>query len=189
MEYSIRELAEFSGVSSRTLRYYEAVLEATKYGLMFGTGGDKFDPESYVQRAQAIQVIYRIEGEPITSFKSQFTDVCQAEWYSIPITWATENGLIMENPDEMFKPMDIISREDLIVFLYRYNGSPMVKHNSFSDFTDSDLISDYARDAVGWAVNNGLIHGDSYNNIRPKDWVTRAELAVILVEYYNMTNK
>ena len=169
--------------------YYEAVLEATKYGLMFGTGGDKFDPESYVQRAQAIQVIYRIEGEPITSFKSQFTDVCQAEWYSIPITWATENGLIMENPDEMFKPMDIISREDLIVFLYRYNGSPMVKHNSFSDFTDSDLISDYARDAVGWAVNNGLIHGDSYNNIRPKDWVTRAELAVILVEYYNMTNK
>ena len=70
--------------------YYNDVYAATRYGLMFGIGGDTFNPKANAQRSQVAQVIYRMEGAPAIVYKQIFSDVKQTEWYARAVSWAAE---------------------------------------------------------------------------------------------------
>ncbi|MDR2360755.1 MAG: S-layer homology domain-containing protein, partial [Oscillospiraceae bacterium] len=61
--------------------------------------------------------------------------------------------------------------------LWRLNGSPA--SNADADLTG---VSDWARDAVAWAVERGILQGDA-NGLRPRDNVKRSEVAAILRRY------
>ena len=169
--------------------FYEGVHKAKRYGLMYGTGGDTFEPYSYVRRAHVAQVLYRMAGEPLAAYEQKFSDVSPTDWFGNGITWAANTKLITGYPDGTFKPNQVITREDLAVLLYRYIGSPESSGAaSLDEFADGDKVSNYARDAVIWAVGEGLIQGYDDRTIQPQGVATRAELAVLLVRFYDVVN-
>lgn len=168
--------------------FYEGVHKAKKYGLMYGTGGDTFEPYSYVQRAHVAQALYRMAGEPLAAYEQKFSDVSPTDWFGNGITWAANISLITGYPDGSFKPTQVITREDLAVLLYRYIGEPEVGTASLDEFADGDKVSNYARNAVVWAVGEGLIQGYDDGTIQPQGVAIRAELAVLLVRFYDVVN-
>ncbi len=163
--------------------YYEDVYKAVKYGLMKGGGADGFYPENQVVRGQVVQTIYNMVGSPLAEYCAKFTDVSLFSRYANALSWCVQNGVVPESSDGMFRPTDPATREEIIVFLYRYLGSPEVGGDKLNGFADADQVSDDAWEALEWAVEEDLLMIQN-NNIRPLDSATRAELASILVRFY-----
>ena len=164
--------------------YYEEVYAAVNYGLMDGMSSDSFGPELLATRAQVVQTIYNMSGENILPEDELFSDVEQDDWYASAITWASKKQIAAGYPDGTFQPNKVVNRQDLVVFLYRYVGEPKVEEEQIQAFDDYDDVSDYAIAAMTWSVSEGIVVGDGKGNLCPKNTATRAELAAILVRFY-----
>lgn len=162
--------------------YYEDVYKAFDYGLMSGSG-DEFNPDQESMRCQAIQTIYNMAGNPLVSYSEVFDDVKQNYWYANAVTWGVNTGVVIPEADGMFEPTGYISREEVIVFLYRYMGSPEVEGDQLSSFADAEQVSDYAKKAMQWAIEEDILVTRD-KKLRPLDTATRAELASLAVHCY-----
>ena len=69
--------------------------------------------------------------------------------------------------------------------LYRYAKSPEVSSTDV-EFVGKDKTSDYAMNAIVWAINNGIIKGDASGNVDPKGTATRAQVATMLQRFLNL---
>ncbi len=160
-----------------------AVKYATEHGLMAGMSGTIFDPGSYLTRAMLAQILYNKEGCPDVS-SSEFDDVGSGAWYANAVSWAAGKGIVSGYGDRRFGPNDSITREQLVVILWRYNGSPLYGGDWRGDrYTDTNEISNYADTAMMWAVATGLISG-SDGKLMPKATANRAQVAQILMNYF-----
>ncbi len=105
------------------------------------------------------------------------------EWYDEAVTWAEENGILFEeNNGWDFEPNEVLTREQMMVLIYRYctyKGEELTEGEDLT-FTDSDEVSDYALSAVKSLVAAGYIEGDG-DTLRPAGTLTRAEAATILM--------
>jgi hypothetical protein len=164
--------------------YYDEIQKITEYGLMNGTAISVFSPETIATRAQVAQVIYNMERPGVTEYEQIFTDVQQQKWYGVPISWGAKEGIIEGYPDGTFKPDNGISRQELATLLYRYAGSPQVTGNAASAFSDVDKVNNYAKDAIEWAIEQEIIKGYPDDTLQPFGTTTRAELATMLLRYY-----
>lgn len=86
---------------------------------------------------------------------------------------------------DAFCPAQAISRQDLTAILYRYACLTGIAGAAQSDdalggFTDTAAVSDYARAALAWAVENGILYGKDGNLLDPQGTATRAECAALL---------
>ncbi len=162
--------------------YHLAVDYAVTKGLMNGVGGSSFAPNANLSRAMLAQILYNQEGTPAVSSTADFTDVAEGMWYTNAIAWASANRIVSGYGDGQFGPNDNITREQLAVMLYRYAGSPSA-NGSVSSFVDADDISEYAVDAMVWAVSNEIMKGKGANNLDPSGLATRAEVAQMLKNY------
>lgn len=155
-----------------------------------------FNPERYTKRGEFVTVLSRIftraTGEDISEYTSDmFTDVKPGYYYDAPIGWAYSNGIVNGVSATEFKPESQITREQLATILYRYICSmgiidEYVGDDHYLGFYDADQVSDYAVTALNWAIDNGILVGDNYGNLRPKAPAKRSEmvtLAVRLLEY------
>ena len=70
----------------------------------------------------------------------------------------------------------------MVTILYRYAGSPAVEGNAANSFSDNDAISDYAKDAMQWAISQGIINGIGDNTLDPQGQATRAQLAIVVTK-------
>ena len=163
--------------------YFEDVHKAAQYGLMAGGGGDAFYPTQNAIRAHVIQTIYNMVGRPSVEYCDAFIDVKQHDEHANAVSWGIQNGVLVESPDGIFEPKEQTPREEVIVYLYRYLGSPEVDGDKLNEFADADAVSDDARNAMEWAAEADLLVVED-GRIRPADAVTRAELASILVRFY-----
>lgn len=164
--------------------YFEYVQKATGYGLMHGTSSNMFDPQRQTTRAQVVRVLFNMSGAEICDFEKIFSDVTEDQWCAIPITWGAHEKVIAGFTDGTFRPNDSITRQDLVVLLYRYVGSPSVSGNQISKFSDASKIGAYAADAMEWAVENDIISGYLDDTVQPKGLTTRAQLAKIICVFY-----
>lgn len=155
---------EFADVPT-TAWCYEAVTFATARELFSGTSETNFSPDAPMTRAMLMVVLARLDGADVAGGST---------WYEKATNWAIERGVSDGN-----NPNADITREQLITMLWRYMGSP-VDTSDLSGFTDFDQVSDYARDAVCWAVNNGLVIGFDDGRLAPQSHATRAQVAKIL---------
>jgi len=165
--------------------FYISARYAYNNGLFQGTSETEFSPDSAMSRAMLATVLYRMEGQPIVSFSEAFTDVENNIWYTNAVLWANANNIVKGYGDGIFAPNDLITREQIAVMLHRYakDKAAAVESKTTLNYTDASDISDYAREAITWAVEKGLIKGNTETTINPQGIATRAEVATILMRY------
>ena len=123
--------------------------------------------------------------EPVT-----FSDVAEGAWYEEAVLWAAENGIVTGYPDGTFAPDKALTREQLATIFYRYSQwleLDVTPRAELDAFPDAGQVSDYARDAVCWAVKTGLINGvggyGAYTLLSPGGTATRAQTATIIMRF------
>lgn len=168
--------------ASTTAWYHDGVHYCLETGLMVGCGGGKFEPNSSLSRAQLLQILYNKEGRPGVSPDSGFADVAQGTWYAKAVSWAAQSGIAAGYGDGTFGPSDPITREQLAAILWRYAGSPKTT-GKLDSFTDGDRASNYARKALEWAVETGMMEGKGGGVLDPRGNATRAEAATMMKKY------
>lgn len=140
----------------------------TSRELFNGTSANKFSPENTMTRAMIVTVLARYEGVDTTTGD---------EWYEAGAAWAVKEGI-----SDGTNLMDAITREQLVTMLYRYAGEPEVT-GTVTGFPDAASVSDWAENAMVWALENDLINGMTDGTLKPQGTATRAQVAAILARF------
>lgn len=172
--------------------YYIGVRYAYNHEIFKGTSTIEFSPKAEMSRGMLVTVLYRMEGQPKVNTSATFVDVESGAWYSEAIGWANENNIVKGNGNGKFGPKDSITREQIAVILYRYSASKGYRHDEKHvqlNYTDVSEISDYAMDAMEWAVAEGLLKGNTETTLNPKGKAIRAEGAEVMMRYIEWIQK
>ena len=174
--------------------FYEAVSYAVENGLMSGMSEDIFAPNTPLTREMLAVVLYNVEGQPENTEANAFTDVKADMWYTDAILWANANGIVAGYDNGAYGVGDFITREQFATILYRYaqfKGYDTTQGGmAVREFSDYENISDYARPAMAWAVNAGVMGGMDDGTLMPQGKATRAEAATMLMNFCeNMVEK
>lgn len=167
------------------LWYHEGVDYALQSGLMIGTSETTFSPNGQLTRGQLMVILYRLAGSPEVKTNAPFTDVSNA-YYTDAVAWAYEAGIAKGVSDTRFAPNSAVNREQLVTFFARYtvwSGHTVEAEGDLSGYTDADRVSAYAKEAMAWAVESGLLDGTGKNTLSPQNNATRAQAATILLRY------
>ena len=149
----------------------DAVEFASSRELFNGVGNDAFGPDRSMTRGMVGTVLARLAGADTAGGET---------WYAEGTAWAVENGI-----SDGTAPEQPVTREQLAAMLYRYAGSPAVSGEL--GFDDADSISAWARDAVRWCVDNGILNGVGGNRMTPQDLARRGQVAAMLMRFLQAT--
>ena len=166
--------------------YYDEVQYVYENDLMKGTSTTTFSPDVTVNRAMMVTILYRLEGAPAVSTTGSFTDVPAGQYYTDAVEWAKENKITAGYGGGLFGPNDLLTREQMATFFYRYaefKGYDVSASADLSGYTDLATVGSYALDAFKWTNANGLIKGTTTTTLSPKGDATRGQLAVILYRF------
>ena len=158
---------------------------AAEQGLFTGVSANEFAPYIPMTRAMLVTVLHRLDGADASGTNS-FTDVLNGKWYTNAIAWASANGIVEGLSGNRFAPNAPIAREQLAAILFRYAkacGYDVSARAELTAYADAAQVSTWAGDAMRWAVAAGLISGRSGAQLAPKGEATRAEVAVILMNF------
>ena len=168
---------------------YDAIQYVYGEGLMAGTSGSTFSPESTTTRGQIVTILWRLSGSPVVNYLMDFDDVDPAAYYAEAIRWATSEGIAGGYGGGVFGPDDPITREQLAVMLHRYaqhEGCDVSigEDTNILSYTDVANLSEYAIPATQWAVGAGIINGTGDGStLTPQGQATRAQAAVMLQRF------
>lgn len=148
--------------------YYESVKAAYEAGLMNGVTDTEFAPNAPLTRAMIWTILARASGVETEG---------GATWYAKAQEWVVANG-VSDGED----PMGNVTREQLVTMLWRLNGSEVMT-GYIGNYIDTGDISEWANQAMLWAVQNGIIEGDENMALAPKADTTRAQAATFFARY------
>ena len=107
--------------------YGKAVLWAVEQGITFGVDANHFNPDADCTRAQIVAFLWRYANKPApASTKSPFSDVQMDDWFAKPVLWAVEQGITLGVGGSRFAPDDPCTRGQVVAFLWRQAGKPVV---------------------------------------------------------------
>ncbi|WP_369297781.1 S-layer homology domain-containing protein [uncultured Neglectibacter sp.] len=170
--------------------FKSAVDNATAYGLFQGTSDITFSPNGSMTRGMLAQTLWNLSGK--TSYgkgEGTFTDVKDGTWYENAIDWAAKVEIVSGTGGGKYAPEHSVTREQIVTMLYRYAQTICADTKGsagLESFPDSGEVSGFAREAVAWAVAEGLLTGRSsggINYIAPQGTATRSEVAAILTRF------
>ena len=165
--------------------YEPAVRYAYTHGIMEGMSATKFSPNISLTRAQAVQVLYNLEGQPAVSGNAAFPDLVE-EWYKPAIAWAEQTGVVDGYEDGTFRPGQPVNRMEFAQMLYNYaayKGCDLSAKGDLTAFPDGDSVQPWAETAMTWANGNQLINGHDDGTLEPGGTTTRAQAASILMRF------
>ena len=167
--------------------WYASSVDYVKYGrLMYGTGNNLFQPDAQMTRAMFAQVLYALEGSPsVRGLSCPFTDA-GGSWYTDAVIWAYHAGVVAGVSATQFAPNEALTREQMVTMLYGYAGRDEQLYGSdgaLASYQDQASVSDWAREAMAWAVSTGVITGTSTTTLAPQKIGTRAEVATVLMQF------
>jgi hypothetical protein len=141
--------------------------------LFSGEASGAFAPEEPMSRAMLATVLARLDG----------VDAADGTAYQQGMAWAVAQGISDgQNPDGQ------VTREQFVVMLHRYAGNPAATNRELY-FSDSEKIEAYAREAVLWATENGILNGYEDGSFAPNGSATRAQAAAMLARYVEFLNQ
>jgi len=180
--------AVFTDVAAKDW-FMGAVEYCVNNGLLNGTANGIFQPNVTLSRAMVATVLYRMAGSPAVSEKARFSDVKDGEWYSDAVVWAETNGIVTGYSDNTFRPNAAITRQEMAVMITRYakNIAEMDTTATIDtlEYPDAASVAAWARDAVLWCVEMGIINGMD-GKIAPNGNATRAQFATIIMRFNQM---
>ena len=164
--------------------YHEATDFVIARGYMKGISATRFAPGSSLTRAQAVTILYRMEGEPETGTELSFVDVPKDQYYTQAVIWAAEHQIVKGMDGTHYAPNGMITREQMVTMLARYAAykGVDVRAKTEPDFPDVERVSPYAEEAMAWAVEVGLICGMD-GTLNPKGTASRAQFAMIVMRF------
>ena len=171
--------------------FYNAVTFCVDKGLMNGMSTYYFQPNVTTTRAMVALMLYRLAGSPYYNGACPFTDVTDAT-YTKAIAWAFKNGIVDGYSATRFGPNDVVTREQLVTMIYRYEkytGGGYVGSWMYQlPFDDVAKVSSWASEAMHWCYMNGIVSGrlntaTGKTLLEPTGTSTRAELAQVFYNY------
>ena len=161
---------------------YEGIQYCVATGLMSGVGGTTFLPGGVTTRAQLVQILYNLEGEPAVTGSTPFTDLT-ADWYQDAVTWAYQNHIVSGTSATTFAPDLVVTREQIAVvlvdFLMNVYGLERTWIPAALDvYPDGPDVSDWAQagmsDALSLKLISGATNGESpVRHLNPRGRHTR----------------
>ena len=118
-----------------------------------------------------------------------FTDVEEGSWYADAVAWCSSRGYVTGYGGGIFGVSDPITREQMATILFRYTSSKedvkdlAAVRGDLSRFADRSSVSDWADEAMRWAVGIRMINGVSADRLDPQGLATRAQTATMLMNY------
>lgn len=161
-------------------------------GLLSGYGNGMFGPYDSVTRGQVATILWRIAGEPDAS-AALFDDVDYSQYYGEAIKWARSKGVISGYGDtNTFCPDDPVTREQLCVMLANYaekiaHVSTATNCVALDRIAGASQVSSWAREQMGWAVDEGIISGevtDSGTWVNPQGGAQRCAVAKMVSVFH-----
>ena len=152
--------------------YFDYVAYVSQAGLMEGTGNGDFAPSALSSRGTFVTILARLAGVDTEGGQT---------WYEKAMAWAVE-----EQISDGTAPESFITREQAVTMLYRYAGSPAVEGDHLAKFQDADAVSDWAVEAMNWAVSVGMIQGGDAG-LAPQHGAIRVELAAMFARFDALT--
>ena len=202
-DQDITDIAYITGLKAPSFRdvrnnsiFFKVIEEANRYGWM-QDGGKKgwFYPKQNVSRAMITTILYRIDGICEVEYEKVFNDVKQGLWYSDAIVWAKQSNVIHGYQNGLFGVDDEVTRQDLAVMLYNYyclnNKNKTEVSNHLNDYLDGLKVSQYAKKALNWCIENEIITGSIVNDqtyLNPSEYATREQCAKMIVQFMKCMN-
>lgn len=167
---------------------YEAALYLKENGIMVGIGDKQFAPNLELSRAMAVTMLYRLAGEPEVDSQNPFTDVAEGAWYTDAVLWAAEKKIVDGYGDGRFGTNDSVTREQMAILLFRYAKAmgcdvSVGEDTNILSYDDAFDVSEWAVPAMQWSCGSGVMSGKTASTLNPKDELTRAEVAQIIMSF------
>jgi len=168
---------------------YSYIQKAAARKLITGNPDGTFRPNDNMTRAEFVMILYRMAGSPEVTVSAKFKDVSASAWYAKAVCWAAEKGYVTGDGTN-FDPSGLITRQQVVAILYRYNGGGGMEAllagygiDNLAAFTDKGKIASWAEDAMRWAIYEGIITGTSATTLSPTGTAQRAQVAAFFVRY------
>lgn len=173
--------------------YYAAIEFVYENGLFKGVSEIEFAPATTMTRAMFVTVLGRLHG--ITEDyvgENTFADVVEGEWYAPYVVWAADNGIVLGYGDGTFGINDEITVEQAAVILARYTAfielDVVAEYDLAADYADAADVSEWAAEAMTWAVAEGIYEGVE---VGEEDYLfpqTPAARSLVATMLYNFAN-
>lgn len=167
-------------------RWYHAGVDyVLEHNIMNGVGNGLFRPNGIMTRGEAVTVLYRMAGSPAVNGNHPFQDVKPGRYYEKAVIWAWEIGIVTGVSDTSFAPKNIVTREQMVTFLYRYAQYKNQDVSASADLTaypDHDQVRSYAQKPMAWAVEKGIVNGVD-GMLAPRGQSTRAQSAAMVQRF------
>ncbi len=158
----------------------DAINALASDGVIKGTSETTFAPANNITRADFALILVRAFG--LTSDNAEnFADVSAGDYFATELAIARNSGIISGIGDNKYAPRNTITRQDMMVIVYRALQKLNVEFGIYDEPQHSDFtaVAEYAKDAVSTLVSAGLVNGKN-SLIAPTDYTTRAEVAVLI---------
>lgn len=156
------------------------ILSISERGWMIGTKDFYFEPNQPLTRAQAATLLVRVmELKNTGNNLPKFTDVSNSHWAKSDIEIVALHGIMNGKGNQRFGPDEFLTREEMATLLTRLlqiSPSEGKKNNPFRDINSTQWSYPF----VMAAAEEEIFEGYEDNTFRPKDKVTRAQMAALL---------
>ncbi len=162
----------------------ESIGKAVEKKLFAGVSQHEFAPDNTMTRAMFVTVLGKLaDAEGIET--GIFKDVKSNTWYSGYVGWASKAGIVSGISPDKFGTGSPVTREQIAVMLYNFTRLKglEVTGEGKTNFVDDASISNWARSAVSAMAKEGIIGGRDDGSFDPGGIATRAEAAVMIVNF------
>lgn len=161
----------------------DAVAWAAKEGVVKGDDQGNFNPTADITRQDFVTMLWRLKGETASEKELTFGDKADIKDYAqVAVAWAVENGYITGRDNGNFDPAAKITRAEIVAILNRVADN--AKAEKAASFTD--IGSHWAKDAIAWAAEAGIVNGVGNDLFAPNDNATRQDTVVMLYKFVNL---
>lgn len=152
-------------------------------GIISGNDIGGFEPARNISREEFVKIIVNAFLLNDENASCDFTDVPHDRWSYPYVATAAGKGIVNGVGDNFFNTTGSITRQDMAVITKRvidYVNKDYEELREYKEFSDSSEIADYAKDAVLYLYESGILNGFEDGSFKPQNTATRAEAAYLI---------